>query len=157
MCLSGCGSDEPDDGKPISCLAHFTDSYGNDNGVLANFYLFEGTGYSSIDPDSFSGALSATKLEAVTSSGQHVQNIGWCHTYDTSRTNMVPVYTDGNSYKRIHDGTFTIVCITSQGLGQVYMMKTFSKKFNELVTIDAHFTKSDFQLSWGEVRKVSWR
>ena len=157
LACAGCGSDEPSEGKPISCLAHYTDSYGNDNGVLANFYLFEGTNFVSIDPDSHSGIMDATKIEAVTASGQHVQNIGWCHTYDTNRTSIVPVYTDGNSYNRIHEGNFTIVCITSQGLGQVYMMKTFSKKLNELVAIDAHFTKDDFQLSWGEFRKIPWR
>lgn len=148
--LSGCGIEEPDEGKPISCLAHYTDSQGGGQKILANFYLFEGTNLDSVDPESRSGILGATKIDAITSSGTHVQNIGWCHTIGDSRTNIVPVYTSDNSYDRIHDGSFTIVCIPEQrGNANVYMMKTFSKKKNELVAIDAHFSFSDFSGQWG--------
>lgn len=155
---AGCGSDEPNEGKPISCLAHYTDSQGNNVPILANFYLFEGTDIVGIDPDSRTGLLDATKIDGVTSSGAHKQNIGWCHTNNNSRTNIVPVYTDGNSYERIHKGSFTIVCIPAQmGSAHAYMLKTFSKKFDELVTIDAHFSFSDFSGEWSQWKKIPWR
>ncbi len=155
---AGCGGDEPDEGRPISCLAHYTNSQGQDEAILANFYLFEGTNYVSIDPTTFTGLLNVTKIDAVTASGAHVQNIGWCHTNNRSRTDIVPVYTDGNSYDRIHNGSFTIVCIPAQmGSANVYMMKTFSKKKSDVVAIDAHFAFSDFSGEWGQWKKLNWR
>ena len=158
LVTTACGSDEPNEGKPISCLAHYTNSTGEKQSILANFYLFEGTDYVSIDPNSRTGLMDATKIDAVTSSGAHVQNIGWCHTDRDSRTNVVPVYADGNSYDRIHKGNFTIVCIPAQmGSANIYMMKTFSKKKSELITIDAHFNLSDFNGQWGEWKKIPWR
>lgn len=156
--LSGCGTDEPYEGKPISCLAHYTDSLGGGQKILANFYLLEGTNYVNIDPSSMTGILGVTKIEAITTSGTHVQSIGWCHTIGNSRTNIVPVYTSDNSYDRIHEGNFTIVCIPEQrGNANVYMMKTFSKKKNELVAIDAHFSFNDFSGQWGQWKKIPWR
>lgn len=155
---AGCGTDEPDEGKPISCLAQYTDGQGRSQKILANFYLFEGTNYVSIDPKSRTGLMDATKIDAVTSSGAHVQNIGWCHTVGENYRSIVPVYTENNSYDRIHNGNFTIVCIPEQmGSANVYMMKTFSKKKSELIPIDAHFTRSDFDGEWGQWKKIPWR
>lgn len=155
---SGCGIDEPDEGKPISCLAQYTDSQGRSQKILANFYLFEGTNYVSIDPESRTGLLDATKIDAVTSSGVHVQNIGWCHSMGENHVSIVPIYTENNSYDRIHDGNFTIVCIPEQmGSANVYMMKTFSKKKSELISIDANFTRRDFDGEWGQWKKIPWR
>lgn len=160
LAFAGCGIEEPDEGKPISCLAHYTDSQGGAQKILANFYLFEGTNLVSIDPESRSGVLGATKLDSFTSSGMRVHNIGWCHTIGDSRTSIVPVYyeNEDNSFDRIHDGSFTIVCIPEQrGNANVYMMKTFSKKKSELVSIDAHFKFSDYEGEWGQWKKIPWR
>lgn len=157
---AGCGIDEPDEGKPISCLAHYSNSQGRGQKLLANFYLFEGTNLVSIDPESRSGILSVTKLDALTSSGTRIHNIGWCHTIGDSRTSIVPVYyeNENNSFDRIHDGNFTIVCIPEQlGSANIYMMKTFSKKKSELVTIDAHFEFNDYKGEWGQWKKIPWR
>ena len=159
LCVcAGCGSDEPEMAGEIGCQAYLRNSSGVTEKTEGVFFLFEGTGYTSIDIDTWE-SNPIQKIKAVKSSGEKVENIGWCtSSKETSRT-IVPVYsgTDKDRLERIQSGTFTIVCLVGYRFDyyEAYMMKTFTKKRTEPIPINATFWVSDFLKT--QVQKVPWR
>lgn len=154
--LAGCGSDEPDvQAKPISCLAHYTDNIYGEQTINASFYLFPGTGYASIDPNSFV-MLPFQKAVAIKSDGARVESIGWTAT-SKDRSTIVPSYSTSANQTTIQSGTFTIVCIpASKGRVSAYKMKTITKRVDELIMVDAYFKSSDFDGTYGDWKLIPW-
>ena len=158
LTTAACGNDEPEDARPITCLAHYDDNNPYSAGVYATFYLFEGTGYVGFDENSFSTSTAIVTLEAVKANGEHVQNIAWCTSKDKDRGTMVPVYSsiDKKRLERTQAGTFTVFCLCSRGFYYVYATKEFTKKRDETIMLDQHFRPSDFN-TLNQYVKVPWR
>ena len=154
LAFQSCGSDEPDNIEPISCLAHYTSNKGASKNIRAFFYLYPGTGYSELVHGG-----EATSMVAKKSDGQEVTCIGWCST-TKERSSIIPTYTSsGSNFDAIQEGTFTIFCVTYEGGAYPYMSKTFSKKRGEKILIDAHFTEDDLY-TYTEIfewKRVAWK
>lgn len=154
---AGCGSDEPEDAGNIACQAFFKNDKGVTEKEWAVFFLFEGTGYTSIDMDTYQSSP-IQKIKAVRGS-EKVENIGWCTCSKESSGLIVPVYsaTDKDRLERTQAGTFTIVCLMSYRFDyySAYMMKTFTKKRSDPVLVNATFLYSDFSKT--NTAKIPWR
>ena len=157
MLLSGCCSDEPEDAGNIACQAYTKNDEGSTEKVEAVFFLFEGTGYTSIDMDTYQ-SYPIQKIKAVRGS-EKVENIGWCTCSKESSGFFVPVYsaTNKDRLERTQSCTFTIVCMTTyKYFYGAYMMKTFTKKRSDPELVNATFWYSDFTTMY-ETVKIPWR
>ena len=161
LCLcSACGGSDDDLGEAgnIACQAYIKNDKGVTEKTDAVFFLFEGTGYTGIDLNTYE-SFPMQKIKAITSSGGRVENIGWCTCSKESSGLIVPTYsaTDKDRLARTQAGTFTIVCMTTyRYFYGAYMMKTFTKKREDPVPVSAYFWYSDFT-EMNSTVKVNWR
>ena len=102
---AACGSDEPEEAGLIGCQAYLKNSNGRTEKYYAEFYLYEGTGYTGIDENTFE-VTPAKKLKAIKSNGERVENIGWCTSTSESSGQIVPTYssTDKDVWKKVQSG-----------------------------------------------------